>query len=208
MKYSLLKKSAACLLAAALSFAVSGCASPRQASDNCASPSPSLDDLYKIEKVNEIRDKIIGRETVESDYYLYYIPDSQLADMVKEYNKLTAEMTYYFNRMSIGICAALLNIEDTTNPPSYAHAALPKEVHEMEARMTHLALYENCDELYRTDPLFMEHLTIEAGGSYGMWAYRMHDNLDAGAQQTLTKYFELIEQLTSALSGYALSLSE
>ena len=53
----------------------------------------SANDAYRLEKLNEINDKVLRREVVEEDYLYYLSENDALCGALREYNQATAGMS-------------------------------------------------------------------------------------------------------------------
>lgn len=162
----------------------------------------SAGDDYRMEKLNEVNDKVLNREIVDEDY-LYYLSDNEaLCTSLREYNQATASLSLEYAKDATGICTALF-YEHKEDPGDYDQ---PMLYYEWVGRITRLALYRNCEELCDTDPFLCYTLSKEAGGSYGLWAARMHLTSPERIQQS-EEYFSRIDSLLAELDEYRRSLS-
>lgn len=146
---------------------------------------------YRLGKLNEVNDLVLGRETVPADY-LRYLPDDVKA-LVEKYNEQTGRMRVNYTGKAMQIVSALF-YEGKSDPGNYDQSAL---YYEWIGRISHYALYENVDELCRNDPYLAYPLMVEEGGSYGMWPQFIHDR-ENGEE---TGYFALVERLLDAMDA-------
>lgn len=146
---------------------------------------------YRLEKLNEVNDLVLGREAVPADY-LRYLPDNVKA-LVKEYNEQTGRMRVNYTGKAMQIVSSLL-YEHKSDPGNYDQSAL---YYEWIGRISHYALYENVDDLCRADPYLAYPLMVEEGGSYGMWPQLIHDR--EGKEEK--DYFALVERLLDAMDA-------
>lgn len=146
---------------------------------------------YRLEKLNEVNDLVLGREAVPADY-LRYLPDN-VKVLVEEYNEQTGRMRVNYTGKAMQIVSALL-YENISDPGNYDQSAL---YYEWIGRISHYALYENVDDLCRSDPYLAYPLMVEAGGSYGMWPQLIHDR----ESKEEKGYFALVERLLDAMDA-------
>ncbi|MPM13709.1 hypothetical protein SDC9_60068 [bioreactor metagenome] len=157
---------------------------------------------FRLEKLNNINDKVLRREVLEEDC-LYYLSDNEaLCDALREYNKQTAIMYLNYSQDAMNICNALF-YEHKESPGDYAQ---PMLYYEWAGRIAKLALYRNCEQLCDADPYLSYPLAKESGGSYGIWAGRMHLSSDERIEQS-DAYFTMIDALLVRLDEYRQSLS-
>lgn len=166
--------------------------------------SPTSADPYPREKVEEICDRVLQRQVIPADL-LRYINDEDLVSSLLEYNTETATLKSNYGRFGAEIAHALY-YEHNPDPGDYLR---PDRFYEMADRISTLALYKNCEELCGTDPILSYCLSKEAGGSYGIWAGRLHQPDYVGedlAAQT-EAYFARIDRLLDRLDQDRLGLS-
>lgn len=146
---------------------------------------------YRLEKLNEVNDMVLRREVVPDDY-LRYLPED-LAELVGQYNTDTTVMKNNYGHYAIGVVTALL-YEHNEDPGDYLRGEL---FYSMVDRISTLALHRNADALCHADPVLSYTLTKESGGSYGLWAYRIHeaDRVGESLAQQAEDYFTMLDGL-------------
>lgn len=168
--------------------------------------SPQPDAAYRLEKLNEVNDMVLRREAVPEDY-LRYLSES-LAEEVRAYNQSTASMEVNYSDYAIAVANSLFyEIYDREDPGDYER---PELYYQWVGRITRLALYRNTYELCLNDPLLIYPLSIEAGGSYGMWPLHFHEhifNSDAEYLQMGEDYFSQIDLLLTHMDGERAALA-
>lgn len=148
---------------------------------------------YRLEKLNEVNDMILARETVPEDYFRYL--DEGLAAAVETYNSDTAAMRINYTYYATNIVKTLF-YENQEDPGDYAHSDL---YYEWVGRISHYAMYENACELCKNDPYLSYTLSKEAGGSWGLWAYHIHESPSAEVQQQTQEYFSMVDGLLARI---------
>lgn len=114
-----MKKHLTALLLAAMILSLASCATPEPP----AAPSLTANQRYTLEKLNQVNDMVLARETVPADY-LRYLPDD-LAELVEEYNNRTGELRVRFTCNAKSIVHGLLyNLDDRTPPREYEYPEL------------------------------------------------------------------------------------
>lgn len=187
-----MKKYLTALLLAAMILSLAACATPEPP----AAPSLTANQRYALEKLNQVNDMVLARETVPADY-LRYLPDD-LSELVEEYNNRTGELRVRFTRNAKSIVHGLLyNLDDRTPPREYEY---PELYYDWVGRISHYALFENITELCENDPNLSYPLYVEGGGSYGMWALPSHFYDDRDVQE-IQDYLRLVEQLLDAFDA-------
>ena len=141
------------------------------------------------ERKGGIAGLILRREIVPQDYFRYL--DESAAQQTGRYNELTSQLHLYYTGRAAEIAKALL-YEHGDDPGDYAHSQL---YYEWVGRIARCALYENAAELCANDPYLAYPLAKEAGGSFGLWADRLHEDVDGEVKKQLTEYFTLIDTL-------------
>ncbi len=165
---------------------------------------PSLQ--YEKEKIAEICDKIINREVIPDSYYGFLVGDDKLIEDIKFHNKLTAEFCEYFTHKATGIIIAILELNNDDGSPmtSYAKdcANLSDENRELIARISKHCLYENANELLRSDAKLSLYIAAEGGSSAGLWPSLIHVEISEGGANEivgLSDYFDLEKRLVTEL---------
>ena len=188
-----MKKHLTALLLAAMILSLAACTVPPATPE---AAQPTANQAYSLEKLNQVNDMVLERETVPADY-LCYLPD-ELAQLVEEYNNLTGELRIRFTANARSIVHDLLyNLEDRTAPRVYEY---PELYYDWVGRISHYALFENFTELCENDPSLSYPLYVEGGGSYGMWALPSHFYQDRDVQE-IQDYLRLVEQLLDAFDA-------
>lgn len=187
-----MKKHLSALLLAAMVLSLAACAAP----ETPAVSPLTTNQRYALEKLDQVNDMVLARETVPADY-LRYLPDD-LAQLVEEYNDRTGELRVRFTVNAKNIVRSLLyDLEDRTAPPEYEY---PELYYDWVGRISHYALFENITELCENDPSLSYPLCVEGGGSYGMWALPGHFYKDEDVQ-LIEDYLLLVEQLLDAFDA-------
>lgn len=187
-----MKKHLTALLLAAMILSLVACATPEPP----AATPLTANQRYALEKLNQVNDMVLARETVPTDY-LRYLPDD-LAELVEEYNNRTGELRVRFTANARSIVHGLLyNLDDRTAPREYEY---PELYYDWVGRISHYALFENITELCENDPSLSYPLYVEGGGSYGMWALPSHFYEDRDVQE-IQDYLRLVEQLLDAFDA-------
>lgn len=199
------KRQLSLLLALAFCFTLSAC-SVAAAGDTGtgAEPSPQADPsapaepldpnrAYRLEKLNEVNDMILARETVPADYFRYL--DEALTPVLEDYNAQTRAMRIVYTERATHIAKSFF-YEHQPDPGDYAHSDM---YYEWVARISHYAMYENARELCENDPYLSYNLSKEAGGSGGLWAWRLHESVSPEVQEQTQAYFTMIDQLLTLL---------
>lgn len=148
---------------------------------------------YRLEKLNDVNDMVLKRAVVPEDY-LYYVEDTALRDALKTYNEQTGTMHLYYQQRGMDIANALF-YEHKETPGDYDQ---PMLYYEWVGRIAGHALYRNTTQLCYADPFLGYPLAKEAGGSYGMWAYQLHNpGFSANAEESASAeaYFALVDDL-------------
>ena len=115
----------------------------------------------------------------------------------KRYNDGTVRWTQYFANYAHSVAEGLF-YEHKESPGDYDQ---PMLYYEWIGRISHLALYRNADELLLTDPYLVWPLAKESGGSYGLWASRIHAQSSLGDETygELMAYLDETDALLDAL---------
>ena len=184
-----MKKHLSALLLATVTLFLTACTAPPAAQ-------LTANQAYSLEKLNQVNDMVLERETVPSDY-LRYLPD-ELARLVEEYNDQTGELRVYFTGHAQSIVYSLLyDLEDRTALREYEY---PELYYDWVGRISHYALFGNITELCENDPCLSYPLYRESGGSYGMWALPGLFYTDEDIQ-LIEDYLRLVEQLLDAFDA-------
>ena len=187
-----MEKRLSALLLAAMILSLAACAAPEHSDDS----SLTANQRYALEKLDQVNDMVLTRETVPSDC-LRYLPDD-LAELVEEYNDQTGNLRIRFTANARRVVHSLLyDLEDRTEPLVYEY---PQVYYDWVGRISHYALFENFTELCENDPSLSFPLYVEGGGSYGMWALPSHFYDDRDVQE-LQDYLRLVEQLLDAFDA-------
>lgn len=198
----MMKKALTALLAFTLLISLTACAA---SGAGTAQPAPAAQSDpvrdYRLEKLNEVSDMILARETVPADYLRYL--DQELAAAVEQYNSDTSFIRILYTERATNIVKTLF-YEHQEDPGDYAHSDM---YYEWVGRISHYAMYENASELCDNDPYLSYTLSKEAGGSGGLWAWRLHQSVPAEVQEQTQDYFtmvdELLTQIDEARAAYA-----
>ncbi len=187
----------ACILLAAALLAFA----PGRSAASPAQPAPA--DAYRVEKLNEVSDMVLGREVVPQDY-LRYLPEA-LHEPIEQYNAETCVLKNNYGHHAVGIAKSLFYERDK-DPGDYLRGDL---FYAMIDRISTLALYRNAEQLCQTDPVLSYPLTKESGGSYGIWAYMLHKQAAVGEDlaQQIQDYFTMIDGLLAQLDDSRQALS-
>jgi hypothetical protein len=159
---------------------------------------------YRLEKLNAVNDMVLSREVVQEDY-LRYLPED-LAEEVRMYNQETAGLYMSYASYAKDTADALF-YEHKESPGDYDQ---PELYYEWVGRIARLALYRNTNELCENDPLLVYPLAKEAGGSYGMWAQRIHNQPiapDPEVNRRCEDYFTLIDALLARFDAARAALT-
>ena len=203
----MMKKALTALLAFTLLISLAACTASDAGTAPAASAQPApaaqsdpvRDD--RLEKLNEVSDMILARETVPADYLRYL--DQELAAAVEQYNSDTSFIRILYTERATNIVRTLF-YEHQEDPGDYAHSDM---YYEWVGRISHYAMYENASELCDNDPYLSYTLSKEAGGSGGLWAWRLHQSVPAEVQEQTQDYFtmvdELLTQIDEARAAYA-----
>ena len=139
-----MKKRLSALLLAAMILSLAACAAPEHSDDS----SLTANQRYALEKLDQVNDMVLTRETVPSDC-LRYLPDD-LAELVEEYNDQTGNLRIRFTANARRVVHSLLyDLEDRTEPLVYEY---PQVYYDWVGRISHYALFENFTELCENDP--------------------------------------------------------
>lgn len=170
---------------------------------------------YKITKIDEIADKIINREAIESTYLRYVADNSGLVEKIQSYNSETGNLISFFTNNAIGIVITQCQLKDQdgndlstydlpTNPSRYVE--MPVELHILVDKIAKYALYENCRELIYADASIEQITAPLAGGSYGMWPNNFQWSIHEIKPEGMDYYFVLVDGLMNDLEDYRTSL--
>ncbi len=159
-------------------------------------PDPVIEEIKKTIGERKIIDEaLISSESI----------DTELADMLTEYNEQTR--TYYdffYNMATRTIDYAITDKWDWNPeaPPSYPVS--PEVFDEMVLRIADNSLYSDCTQRFLDDPLLAPIIEKEGGGSAGRWPYVWHtDYLDhlPEMKTALAEYFDLVENILRLLES-------
>ena len=149
---------------------------------------PASDDAsVTTEQMGEITGLVLRREIIPQNYFRYL--DVSLVQQAERYNELTSQLHLYYTGRAAEIAKALL-YEHSEDPGDYHHSQL---YYEWIGGIARYALYENAAELCCNDDYLAYPLAKEAGGSFGMWAHRLHEDVSDEIKEQLTEYFTLID---------------
>lgn len=162
-----------------------------------------------IVNINAIIKKINDRQVVEDEYFSYLGDNTELDEMLREHNELTAIYHEFFLNRATRTMIWVFQLE----PYFYLKAEddlpddldIPADVLGMIERIAHYSLYRNCTQLFLDDPVLSPIIEKEAGGSAGRWPYFWHtEYLDdvPEVKEGLADYFDLEEDLIRQLEGY------
>ena len=162
-----------------------------------------------IANIDAIIKKINDRQVVEDEYFSYLGNNTELVDMLRDHNELTAIYREFFLNRATRTMIGVFQLE----PYFYLKAEddlpdnldIPADVLGMIERIAHYSLYRNCTQLFLDDPVLSPIIEKEAGGSAGRWPYFWHtEYLDDAPEvkEGLADYFDLEEDLIKQLEGY------
>lgn len=129
------------------------------------------------------KDKIRNRQVIE-DTYINCLDDENLAKKLREYNKITAENHEILAENAVETIRYFLCIE---NEP-YSHFDDNENVRKYAAKVAEYSLYEERANMMYTDEELGALLSLEMGGSAGIWP--RHIGFEGEAE-----YFKLVEEL-------------
>lgn len=160
------------------------------------------DDSSTITNIETILEKINERQVVEEIYFRYLGDNTELVDMLRDHNKLTAFYYEFFYNRAKNTMIAVLNLE--TEDGALDRSDLPDDFDEMIERIARYSLYKNCTQMFLDDPVLYPIIEKEAGGSAGQWPYWWHTlylNDLPEVKEGLASYFELEEELVKQLEN-------
>ena len=150
---------------------------------------------FPAARIDAVSQLVLDREVVPEDYLRWL--DEETAQAVERYNDGTVRWTQYFANYAHSVAEGLF-YEHKESPGDYDQ---PMLYYEWIGRISHLALYRNADELLLTDPYLVWPLAKESGGSYGLWASRIHAQSSLGDETygELMAYLDETDALLDAL---------
>ena len=164
-------------------------------------PAPTQTDanqVYRLEKLNEVNDMVLSRQIVSEDY-LRYLPE-ELSAAVKQYNSDTAGLKQWYSSTAEDYAASILYDFDPApeRPGPYEES---ERYYQMVDRMSTLALFRNCADFYKLDPVLSFTVAHESGGSYGLWAGSFHESWYVGEElgQKAADYLDSVDALLDKL---------
>jgi hypothetical protein len=165
---------------------------------------PITPDMYKI---RDIYQQIINREVVRDDYLIGISIDDQLKEDIKEYNELVPILKGFFSYQAFRTLKSLFMLEDEDDEDSYKpsvvkYLELPADFRRYVEIITDLSLYRNCAKLMSSDPRLVFIISVESGGSYGMWPYFWHTEYLRGHEdikERLNRLFDLVDSIIVSL---------
>jgi hypothetical protein len=164
---------------------------------------PVNSDMYKI---RDIYQRIINREVVKDDYLIGISIDNQLKEDIKEYNELVPRLKGLFAERAFRVLISLFMLKDEDGefykPNVLSYLESPSDIRRYTEIIADLSLYKNCTELLRNDSRLAFIISIEGGGSYGMWPYLWHTEYlreHEDVKEGLNRLFDLVERIITAL---------
>lgn len=164
-----------------------------------------------LEKIEFLKKQISNREIIKSEYTFGLLLPSEIENNIKEYNTLVAHLKGFFSEQAIetliGVFQLKLKDENGEICTSYStlnYFKLPPEIREYAEIIAELSLYENCTDLLCSDPRLAYIISVEQGGSAGMWPSWWHTHyLDRHEEEKseLKKLFSLVVKLLDFLDS-------
>ncbi len=160
--------------------------------------------LYEIMHLHQ---QIINREVIKDDCLINIPIEHELKEDIKEYNKLVSKLKGFFAERAIRTLIGVFELKNKNNGEYYKPNALnyleiPSDVREYAERIAELSLYKNCTELLCNDSRLAFIISVEGGGSAGLWPYLWHteylrdyDNI----KEDLSRLFDLVERIITSL---------
>lgn len=156
-----------------------------------------------IANTDVIIKKINDRQVVEDEYFSYVGDNTELGNMLRDHNELTAIYREFFLNRATRTMIGVFQLKPEDGSPD--NLDIPADVLGMIERITHYSLYKNCTERFLDDPVLSPIIEKEAGGSAGLWPYLWHTvylNDVPEVKEGLADYFDLEEDLIKQLEDY------
>lgn len=158
-----------------------------------------------LEKMEFLEKQIISREIIKNEHIFGLNITEKTSKEIKEYNRLIAHLKGFFSEQVVGTLIGVFQLENDKGEMFYAHSTLnyfklPAEIRNYAEIIAELSLYKNCTELLCSDPRLAYIISVEGGGSAGMWPYWWHTRyLDdrEDIKQDLETLFSIVEDLIS-----------
>lgn len=173
---------------------------------------------YNIQKINEISDKIINRETVEEAYFYYLKKDTELINEIEQYNKKTGEIKQFFTDFALSMVSDICQLDGfyfadevpNTSYSSIDYTKMLSDIHNLVDLIVKYSLQRNCTDLIYADSSLLQIIVDSLGGSYGNWPINWHSSLKLESSSLpyseLTNYFDSTESLLKKLESYKANL--